>query len=123
VILTFFSDEACPPVEEDQNQCHEPIAHGRSIYDRRPRSEMRVRDKKQKGQSFCGYYDLNEVKVPVHVLKDGKIKKSQTEEEQPRLPDKEKILDFCREKQPVEQLREKENENSDKQTVQPCKQD
>jgi hypothetical protein len=84
---------------------------------------MRVGDKKQKGQGLCGYYDFNEVIVPPHVPKDGKIKQAQTEEEQPRLPDKEKVLYFCREKEIVEKFRKKENENPEEQTVQPYKQD
>ena len=78
-------------------------------------------DKKQKGQYLCGDYDLNEVIVLFHVPKDGKIKEAETEKEQPRLPDIEKILDVCREKQPVEQFRKKENENPQEQTMQPYK--
>jgi hypothetical protein len=94
VILTFFSDEAGPAVKKDQNQGHETIAYGRGVYNGRPRSEVRVGDKKQKGQGLCSYYDLNEVIIPLHFHDDGKIKKSQTEKEEPRLPDKEKILYF-----------------------------
>ncbi len=123
MISPFFSAEACPTIKEDQNQGHDPIAHGRCEYDGRPRSEMRVGDKKQKGQGLCGYYNLNEVIVALHFHDNSKIKKAETEKEQPRLPDIEKILDVCREKQPVEQFCKKENENPKEQTVQPYKQD
>jgi hypothetical protein len=123
VILPFFSDETGAAVKEDQNQGHQPIAYGRGEYYRRPRSKMPMGDEKQKGQGLCGYYNLNEVIVALHFHDNSKIKKSQTEKEQPRLPDKEKILYFCREKEPVEQLRKKENENPQEQTVQPYKQD
>jgi hypothetical protein len=94
VILTFFSDEAGPAVKKDQDQSHETIAHGRGEYDGWPRSEVRVGNKKEKRQGLCSYYDLNEVIVPLHVPKDGKIKETETEKEKPRLPDKEKILYF-----------------------------
>jgi len=95
VILTFFSDEAGPAVKKDQDQSHETIAHGRGEYDGWPRSEVRVGDKKQKGQGLCGYYNLNKVLVALHFHDNSKIKKSETEKEEPRLPDKEKILYFC----------------------------
>jgi len=95
VILPFFSDEAGPAVKKDQDQGHDPIAHGGGEYYRRPRSEVCVGDKKQKSQGLCGYYNLNKVIVALHFHDNSKIKKSETEKEQPRLPDKEKIIYFC----------------------------
>jgi hypothetical protein len=122
-VSRFFSDEAGPTVKEGQQQSHDPIAHGRRIYDGRPYSEMCVGDKKQKGHGLCNYYDLNEVIVPLHFHDNGKGKEAETEKEQPRLPHKEEILYFCREKQSVEKFRKEENENPQEQTVQPDEQD
>jgi hypothetical protein len=82
-----------------------------------------VGDEKQEGKNLCSYDDLNKVTVSVYIPENGKIKKSQTEKKEPRLPDKEKILYLCREKQIVEEFRKKEDENAQEQTVQPCKQD
>jgi hypothetical protein len=102
VILILFSDKACPAVKKEEGQCHEPIAYGRSENDGWPGSEVRVGDKKQKGQRLCGDYNLNERIVFFYVPQDGEIKEAETEEKKSRLPDIEKILYFYREKEPVE---------------------
>lgn len=102
MILSFSSDKADATVKKGQKQGHKPIARGCSKDDGRPRSEVGMGNKEQKGQGFCGYYDLDEVIVPPHVPKDGKIKEAETEKEQPCLPDVEEVLDVCRKEHPVE---------------------